>query len=300
MPFRDPIRFLVLPTGISIPPPTGSSAIFLDPGPPPVIKLYTGDAGELTPAEIRAATSLGIPQLVLTGPDTSASLYGPASITEGISAGGANNEAFIELIAEDITLRNNSEALTYFKAHSANGGDIAPPPLSYVDIARFKTSSTNMQAKFDVNGNDVNALVNTAYATPTGQLCGVSFVGPPSGRGLITWHMRADFNFSGAAALNRSVRACAVLRNGSTIGAGTDPSLAEGQTTPNDDYGSGHAITHPTGTGAIGGPAQHGSFHVEGLTPGNSYNAFLQAKCNSATTFNYDVLYQKIGWIPLY
>jgi hypothetical protein len=153
---------------------------------------------------------------------------------------------------------------------------------------------------FDVNGNDVNALTNTTYAIPTGQLCGVAFRAPPSGRGLLTWHMRADFNFSGAAALNRSVRACAVLRNGSTIGAGTDPNLAENQATPNDDFGSGHAITHPTGTGAVGGPAQHGLIHVAGLTAGANYNAFLQAKCNSATTFNYDVLFQKIGWTPLY
>jgi len=297
MPFRDPIRFLVLPTGISIPPPVGSSAIFLDPGPPPVIRLYTGDADELSPAELRAEVSGLNPELSITGPDINASAFGPAFIDLGMSS-PVNGESFIQAFAGDIAFSDNS-GNELLKLHGAES--FTSPIAPFAEITRFRTFDTRMQDKYDVNGTDVNALVNTAYAVPTGQLCGVTFKGPPSGRGLITWHMRADLNFSAAAGtqIGRSVRSCAVLRNGSTIGAGTDPNLAEGQATPNDDMGSGLAM-FCTGTAVIGGPAQHGLIHVSGLTFDADYNVFLQAKCNSATTFNYDVLAQKIGWTPLY
>jgi hypothetical protein len=295
MPFRDPTRVLILPPG-AVPPTPGQSIIVINPGPPPVIQLYTGDSDERTPADIRANVSGGNPQLNLTGPDIIASTLGPASITLGMSS-PVNGESFIEAFAGDFAFYDGG-GTPLLKLHGTES--FISPYSPFAELIKFKSNSTDMQDKFDVNGTDVNALVNTTYATPTGQLCGVAFVAPPSGRGLVTWHMRADFNFSGAAALSRSVRACAVLRNGSTIGAGTDPNLAEGQATPNDDIGCGHAITHPTGTGSIGGPAQHGLFHVSGLTPGNDYNVFLQAKCNSATTFTYDVLFQKVGWTPLY
>jgi hypothetical protein len=161
------------------------------------------------------------------------------------------------------------------------------------------SSDTTMLPITDINATDVSALVNTTYATPS-QICGLTFKAPPSGKGLIVCHVRLDFNFSGASPLSRSVRTCPVLRDGASIGSGTDPNLADDgtQALPNDDITTGAIVTHPTGTGALGAPPCHGVVPVEGLIPGNDYNIFIQTKCNSATTFNYDILYQMIGWRP--
>lgn len=51
MPFRDPVSFLVLPPG-AMPPVVGQPIIVLDPGPPPSLKFFTGDADEDSPGAI--------------------------------------------------------------------------------------------------------------------------------------------------------------------------------------------------------------------------------------------------------
>jgi hypothetical protein len=292
MPFRDPTRVLILPPG-AIPPTVGQSIIVIDPGPPPIIKLYSGDANEKTPGDIRAATSGGIPQLILDGPDTNASIFGRASITEGISQGGAHNEAFIEMIAEDITLRNGSEALTYLKSHSANGGDIAPPVLSYVDIARFKTTSVNMQPAKDVQDGDLLALVNTAYAVGA-VVCGFSFTAPPSGSGILTMSCRAQITTT--AAVHRIQLFSARVGTGSTLGAGTSQTI-EATTGFSDDL-----ALELDNCGFLGVVEGQGSrtFLVQGLTPGTVYNAVTGHRINNATTTTYDVLKRVLYWQPIY
>ena len=292
MPFRDPTRVLILPPG-AVPPTVGLTIIVIDPGPPPSIKLYTGDSDELSPAQIRAMTSLGIPQLVIEGPDTNSSVYGPASITEGISQGGANNESFVEIIAEDIFLRNASEALYYLRSHGANGGDVTPPPLSYVDISRFKTTSTNMQPKTDVEDGDLAALVNTAYVVGA-TVCGFSFVAPPSGRGILTMSCRAQINTT--AAVHRILLFSARIGTGSTLGAGTSQTI-EAATGFNDDLALEFDNCGLNGT--TEGQASR-TFLVEGLTAGDTYNAVTGHRINSAVTANFDVLKRVLYWQPIY
>jgi len=119
---------------------------------------------------------------------------------------------------------------------------------------------------------------------------------------LITWRARADFNFTTGAGVQvgRSVWASPQLRNGSTIGAGTDPGLADGAfTTPNDDIASGSGL-FATGAVVLGVPPHNGIVHVSGLTFDNDYNIQLRWRCNSASTFNFDIIYQMIAWTPLY
>jgi hypothetical protein len=82
MPYKEPLRILILPEDIAIPPPVGQSALVLNPGPPPEIDFYTGDALETVPAKI--STSAG--RLNLIAPDLGASPV-PSIVLDGRSNG---------------------------------------------------------------------------------------------------------------------------------------------------------------------------------------------------------------------
>jgi len=295
MPFRDPIYKLILPPGAT-PPTTGQSIIVLDPGPPPAIQLYTGLAAEKTPASLTASESAGIPRLIIAGPDTTATAFGPAFFKMGID-NGASPESFVELFTEDFTVYDNSAAVKLLALKGTNSFD--SPIVPYADIVRFKTLSTSMMDAFVSSSTDNLTQNNTAYAAPANSV-GLTFKAPPSGRGLVTWRGRADANFSAAAGvqIGRSVWCAPQLRNGASIGAGTDPNLLEAVASPTDDIAAGWG-EFATGPVVIGMPPVTGIAHVSGLTFNNDYNLQLRWRCNSATTFTYDILHQMIGFTPL-
>jgi hypothetical protein len=301
MPFKEPLRILILPEGISIPPPAGNGALVLNPGPPPEIDFYTGDVNETLPAHIVSRTA-PFSGLEIEGPDFSGLVTSQFMYVDQINGfpGYQVVADLIEFLATgSVSLLTLDDTLAAGRTGDFFGGVLTAHQGTNKGSG-FLSDSTAMLDKFDVDGTDVNAQTNTAYAAPATSV-GFAFVAPPSGRGLVTWRGRMDFNFAAAAGtqIGRSVWVAPQLRNGSIVGAGTDPTLLEGFTSPNDDIAAGVG-EFATGTVVIAMPPVNGIAHVSGLTAGNDYNLQLRWRCNSATTFNFDILYQMIGWTPLY
>jgi len=96
MPFRDPISFLVLPPG-AVPPTVGQSIILLDPGPPPILRFYTGDSDEAFPGSILTT---------LDGSRVALELQSP------VHSGGADNSGLILASGSD-GLPNVTRATLY-------------------------------------------------------------------------------------------------------------------------------------------------------------------------------------------
>jgi hypothetical protein len=283
------LRFLILPFGVS-PPSVGNPAIVLDPGPPPSIKLYTGAATELAPAIIQALVSSSRPQLQIVGPDTTASAFGPARINMGIA--DSNNESFAEWFVGDLAFFDNSLATPMLALHGAESFELPVEP--FVSITQFTSNNTRMDPQNASSSVDDNTNTNTSYGASAANP-GFSFVGPPSGRGLIWVHARITINTT--AAVHRRVNVAPRLGTGSTVGGGTAQTI-QSLTTPDDDVSLDftNAFANGSVTSAFG--ATWGK--LSGLVHGDPYNLALRFKLNSAVSANYDILSQAIGWLPLY
>lgn len=131
---------------------------------------------------------------------------------------------------------------------------------------------------FDENTD--SSIVNTAYSstagTPTLPVCGIAFTAPTSGRVCVTYKAR----FESKTNSNRCVIS-AVVANGGTAGAGAvvmsssdDNALETTQSTT--------AATTPAETRFQGASYRN----LSGLTPGATYNAYLEHKCFSTTGGN--------------
>jgi len=95
--------------------------------------------------------------------------------------------------------------------------------------------------------------------------CGVAFIGPATGRVFIWWVAQLD---NGTAASKTII--CPHVRNGSTVGSGTDVLAAADA---NSLFNQG------TDERRSGAPLL-----VTGLTPGAAYNVRLEHKVTAATT----------------
>lgn len=124
-------------------------------------------------------------------------------------------------------------------------------------------------------------ITTTTYTTGsivsgTGNVCGVAFVGPTSGRVCIHWAgQQAN---SGASFTVLSIH----VRTGSIINAGTDVFAA-----------SNDAILQVIGTNSL----RMGVFHnLSGLTPGADYNVVLEHRvgANTGTILRRQVLVQPL------
>lgn len=311
MVFKDPLRVLILPAGVT-PPVVGQPVIFITPGPSilgdnsPEMRFYTGDADEELPSTIRgfvnAFGAFGLSEtsakrnnstrrasLALRSgtdalPDVAEAVLDSPKITLDITDPAVNG------IVNILTDGGNS----FFEDAQITLGDNVDQSLLVKYGTGFFTTAPRMTARQSNTGTDVLNLTNTAYAAPATSV-GFSFIGPPSGVGLLFW--RARINVTTTAAVLRTAFVAPRLGTGSTVGAGTAQAL-EGVTSPQDDC----AISVTKDQDAIGDSTGHYSGHtlVIGLTEGAAFNLQLQARISSGVTANYDLISQSITWAPLY
>ncbi len=97
------------------------------------------------------------------------------------------------------------------------------------------------------------SITSTSYAAG-GNVCGVAFIAPTTGRALVSWRAGSLDNNTGGQDTYLSFE----LREGSTVGAGTVRVAAS------DEYAVQHEGVNEIGFGSV--------YPVDGLTPGASYN----------------------------
>lgn len=288
MPFKDPLRMLILPPGISIPPPVGESALQLDPGPPPQIVFYTGSADEFDPANLRTAIAAGDLFLIINGP-----------LTDNVNAAGVE-QAFISLFSDNVITNvgirlSATQVLIGGHAGVASESQIISLDSPFEYTSGGGTGKMDAQTSFDTSNNA--GQTNTAFGTapgPTG--VGFSFVAPPSGRGIVTCHALLGVNTT--AAVSRTARAAPRLGTGGTIGGGTAQNIL-GIASPHNDFSVDAYRDLSDGAGSHFVQACVSTL-ITGLTAGNTYNWEVQTAIGSATSASYDRNGVSITWLPLY
>jgi len=269
--FLASLTLLILPTGAS-PPTVGQPIIVLDPGPPPVIKLYTGDAAETAPAQISGEVSGGNPQLVLLGPKTSGAPY-QGELT--IGQANTTDTPFMEFTAEDFSFFDGM-AVPLLKLKGTDS--FSNPYAPFVELGRFKSVNVDMDTLEEED--DTNQTVSTTGAGVQFQAVGFAFKAPPSGRGLLI--IRGDATISTAPAILLAGQ----IRQGTSVGAGTLTF-----------DGLGAELTHLT-WGQAGQTVTGITVPVSGLTPGDDYNASLRAAVSAAGSGT--IRAGAVSWVPLY
>jgi len=245
MPYRDPLRILILPPGISIPPPVGEGAIRLDPGPPPSIDFYTGSADEANPGSIQTFTA-SVPDsllgVVYTSPDAVGVNSSALTLSENVSQGFS----IAELEADRVILGAQNGA-----------GSIELRDGTFSD-------ETSMQYKSNSDQADQNVTL-TAIQFNT---VGFTFIAPKSGGGIIGIGAELD------SATGFNIRCWAEIRDGGSIGSGT--------LRYNGNQGA-RRVLHESA--AVGHSMEAGnSFPIDFvLTPGNTYNASLWVGVSGGT-----------------
>lgn len=152
---------------------------------------------------------------------------------------------------------------------------IGSDPASWVMIGPITTAARTAVAARSVNANVV-ASGSTAYVI-TAQVCGTSFVAPPSGNEMILWRSFMDNDNAAGFTL------CAPeIRSGGVVGSG-DLVL-----TVNDNRSIEQA-----GTGQL---AMGSSFTIFGLTPGETYNVYLMQR---VTAGNGSWAWREVIAVPL-
>jgi hypothetical protein len=135
--------------------------------------------------------------------------------------------------------------------------------------------------EWDEEATDISGFVHTSYAT-TGQpagtsgYCGVVFVAPPSGKGIV--HFSARLENTGAAVSDRTLIGPTV-RTGSVFGGGSE------HRAPSDSY-------------ALESHDRLNAAHfreVFDLTPGSTYHAYLVHRVNNGTG---NIFHRVIKWKP--
>lgn len=164
--------------------------------------------------------------------------------------------------------------------------------------SRVLSNSSNMLPVSDTNSVSVTGLVNTTFAHPTAQPCDITWKAPPSGLGLLVWSGSVDGNWAAQAA--RSIWCVPFVTSGAVPGSGSDPLIMDGGglSSNNDD----RAVTWATdkaAAGLFGQGGRRGQSLLAGMTPGSDYSARLRFRLNSATSFDYNVNYQYLSFIPL-
>lgn len=129
--------------------------------------------------------------------------------------------------------------------------------------------------RFDENTDYV--FTNTSYSstsgTPTAPVCGIAFTAPTSGQVRIDYKVRMESKTNS----NRVIASCAVATGG-TAGSGSAV-MASGDDAAIETSQSSSAATTPAET-----RFQGGSYRIcGGLTPGVTYNAYIEHKAFNAT-----------------
>lgn len=128
---------------------------------------------------------------------------------------------------------------------------------------------------FDENTDSV--IINTAYSstagTPTLPVCGIAFTAPTSGRVRVTFKAR----FESKTNANRCIIS-AVVANGGVAGSGAVV-MSSSDDNALETSQSATAATTPAETRFQGSTYRN----LSGLTPGTTYNAYLEHKAFNAT-----------------
>lgn len=146
----------------------------------------------------------------------------------------------------------------------------------------IRLSHAQMQAVEVVSTTDELNYTGTAW-TPGANPVGLTFTAPPSGKGFLT--LSAYFN----QAIDGQVSIVSdVIRNGSTIGSGTEFRAASADRA----LTAGRAVN----AGSPPQPQMSRRKLVTGLTPGNAYNA--QVEYQTTAGGNISVFVRELLWEP--
>lgn len=162
---------------------------------------------------------------------------------------------FYPMVGASVTLLGQSKA---------QGAD----PSSWLIIGMQMGSPVLSSPRFDIDPTDI-LLATTVYAAGT-PICGVTFVAPPSGLVRVDWHSRFESSTSGIRTLvSMAVAEGAVLDAGTAVSPASDTSALENS-------------QDSTGTGTLT-RLEAGMFRpVDGLTPGQTYNAVVKMRNTGA------------------